>query len=490
MNAVLPSFLSSDFLFRNALVGGALVAVLCAVLGLYVVLRRLELLAVALPQASAAGIALAFWLSGHGHGAGADGHGLAVLGSLAGSFGCLLALGAVRRSPLPPESRLAALYALASAGTVLFVASNPAGDIELTSLLRGDLLAIADRDLARLAIAAVAIAFLFAAFRREILLASVDPDLARTLGRDPARADALLYTLLGVAISLGVMCVGPLVVFGFLTLPALAALRAAGSLAAAFALAAAIGLAASGAGFALAYHLDLPAGPVEVTLAALPWIAIVVASALRRGPGARALVVLLALLAAAPVGCAHAVPDDAPPGPEARGRFPALAPGSEVAVLPVRNETGAPLRLAAANPLQDLRRAAGDPFAPPSPTVTALLTETSAAELARRGIPVRDPAAVRRVFPSAPASAELAAATARSAGLPGPLLVSALRRYRFGEGHVLDVRLALELVDVADGRVLWRGEARRPIPLAAAQTQTEVALDATRPIFDEALGTR
>lgn len=493
MSPDLPYFLSSEFLFRNALLGGMLVGGLCAVLGIYVVLRRLELLAVALPQASAAGIALSFWVSGHAHATGAEGHGLALLGSLGGAFGCLLLLAAVRRSPLPPESRVAALYALASAATVLFVASNPAGDIELTSLLRGDLLAIADRDLARLAAVSAGIVLLFVAFRREILLASVDPEFARTLGRDPARADGLLYALLGVAISLGVMCAGPLVVFGFLTLPALAALRSAGRLGVAFAIAAAIGVGASAGGFALAYRLDLPAGPVEVVLASAPWLVVVGASVLRRGRGAGAIALLVALLAAAPLACAH--PDEASEGPApvdpaARGSFPALPPGSEVAVLPVRNETGQPLRLAAANPLDDLRRAAGDPFAPRSDTVADALTLLSAAELSRRGIAVRAPDAVRRVFPSAPASAELAAASARTAGLPGPLLISTLRRYSFGESRVLLVWLDLVLVDAADARILWRGEARRPIPLAAAQTQTEVVIDATRPLFDEALGTR
>jgi hypothetical protein len=47
--------------------GGTIVCVLCAVLGVYVVLRRLVLLGVALPQAGAAGIAV-FFATGHSHG--------------------------------------------------------------------------------------------------------------------------------------------------------------------------------------------------------------------------------------------------------------------------------------------------------------------------------------------------------------------------------------------------------------------------------------
>ena len=40
---------SPDFLFRNAVVGGWIVCVLCSVLGVYVALRRMVLLGVALP---------------------------------------------------------------------------------------------------------------------------------------------------------------------------------------------------------------------------------------------------------------------------------------------------------------------------------------------------------------------------------------------------------------------------------------------------------
>ncbi|HVP28021.1 MAG TPA: metal ABC transporter permease [Myxococcota bacterium] len=497
MSDALPYYLSSEFLFRNALGGGLLVGVVCAVLGVYVVLRRLELLGVALPQASAAGIALSFWASGHSHAVTHEGHGVALLGALGGAFGCLLLLALVRRSPLPPESRVAALYALASAATILFIASNPAGDVELTSLFRGDLLSISDRDLARLVFLATGVGVVFFAFRREILLASVDPEFARTLGKDPARADALLYALLGVAISLGVMCAGPLVVFGFLTLPALAALRVAPTLAIAFAIAAAIAVGASLGGFFLAYRLDLPAGPVEIVASALPWAVIVAASTVRGRRAARLAtlaVALAALLGAGPLGCARLLGDGAaaqtPPDPALRGSFPALAPGASVAVLPVRNETGEPLRLAAPNPLADLRRAVGDPFAPPSATVPDALTTITAAELSRRGVPVRAPEDVRRAFPSAPAAAPAAVVTARSAGIAGPLLVSTLRRYRFGESKLLLVHLDLELLDVDEGRLLWSGSARRPIPLQAALTDTEVLIDAAKPLFDEALGTR
>jgi ABC-type Mn2+/Zn2+ transport system permease subunit len=120
---------------------------------------------------------------------------------------------------------------------------------------------------------AVLVLGLFALFRREILLVSFDAEFARTVGKSPLYYDALLYLLLGVAISIGVMTAGPMVVFGFLLLPPLAALRLTGSLGLTFLLSAAIATGCALGGFELSYRADLPAGPVYVLLAAAAWLA-------------------------------------------------------------------------------------------------------------------------------------------------------------------------------------------------------------------------
>jgi ABC-type Mn2+/Zn2+ transport system permease subunit len=85
----LAGLLAPDSLFRNAVLGGLLVTTLCATLGVYVALRRIVLVGVALPQVAAAGVALVFWLTGHGHGEGDGAHALARLGALAATFAAL-----------------------------------------------------------------------------------------------------------------------------------------------------------------------------------------------------------------------------------------------------------------------------------------------------------------------------------------------------------------------------------------------------------------
>ncbi len=264
---------SPDFLFRNAIVGGAIVCVLCSVLGVYVVLRRMVLLGMALPQAGAAGIAAVFFATGHSHGDPGQAHALALVGSLAATFSALGALVlSGRNAAQPVEWRIGAVLAIATAATLFFVALSPTGDLEMTSLLRGELLAISDRDLGVLVSVASLIALVFAIFRRELLLVSFDPEFAHTIGLDPVRYDLVLHLMLGATISIGVMTAGPMVVFAFLVLPALAALRLGRSMPMTFAVAAGVALVSSVGGFAVSYRADLPTGPVYVLIAASIWL--------------------------------------------------------------------------------------------------------------------------------------------------------------------------------------------------------------------------
>jgi ABC-type Mn2+/Zn2+ transport system permease subunit len=86
------------------------------------------------------------------------------------------------------------------------------------------------------------------------------------LGRRVLAWDALLYLLVGLTVSLGVMTVGPLVIFGFLVVPALAALPWAGGMLSFSLIASALGGLSAFFGFFLSYKLDLPLGPVIVAL--------------------------------------------------------------------------------------------------------------------------------------------------------------------------------------------------------------------------------
>lgn len=269
MNALI-AMLRPDFLLHHALYGSVVVGFVVPLVGVYFVLRRLVFWGVALPQVSAAGIAFAFMLQGFGFALFAGGESsekhLAILGSLVFTVGAILLLTYLeQRSQGLSEGRVGVLYALAAAMSILFVAWNAQGETEMLSLLKGEIVTISESDFHMMLNVLLAVCASMFLFQREFLLVSYDRDMAVTLGRSVAFWDGLLYLLIGVTISMGVMTVGPLVIFGLLTVPPMAALPWAKGMKSLSVVSSAIGGLASFAGFYFSYRFDLPLGPLIVT---------------------------------------------------------------------------------------------------------------------------------------------------------------------------------------------------------------------------------
>ena len=272
--SALADILRADFLLRDALVGSVLLGLVCPLVGVYFLLRRMIFLGVALPQLSAAGIGLAFLLYSeligrHQHGV--EGERLLALGgAFAVTMVGLVTLAALERGGrVMVEARIGTVFALASAATMLFVAVDPFGEAEMVNLLKGDIIATTSSSLGLLTVVLAIVTVLLFAFRKELLLVSFDREMAIVLGKRAELWDALLYLLIGLTISLGVMNAGPLVTFGFLVIPPLTA-RLVTRRMLTFSLAAsALGGAAAFLGFWAAYGLDLPLGPTEVALSGL-----------------------------------------------------------------------------------------------------------------------------------------------------------------------------------------------------------------------------
>ncbi len=263
----LLELLKPQFLLHHAVYGSLAVGFVCPLVGVYFLLRRLVFWGVALPQVSAAGIAFVFMLAGFGWSPLSEKR-LALLGALVFTVAAVLALAALeRRTQASSEGRVGALYALAGAATILFVAFNAAGETEMMSLLKGEIVSISERDFHVMLDLFGAACVLLLLFQREFLLVSYDRDLAVTLGRSALGWDALLYLIIALTISLGVMTVGPLVIFGYLVLPPMAALPWARGMMPLSLLASALGGVSAFAGFWLSYRYDLPLGPLVVATA-------------------------------------------------------------------------------------------------------------------------------------------------------------------------------------------------------------------------------
>jgi ABC-type Mn2+/Zn2+ transport system permease subunit len=269
---LLQHMLAPDFLLRNSLYIGVLVGLACPLVGVFLVMRRLAFMGVALPQISSTGIAFALlcpvWLGVNPIGVDPQTvHLLAFSGSIVFSLAAILTLAIMeRRGRGQLEGRLGTLYVVAGAASILLLAQNPYGEIGLLDLLKGEVITVSNLDLVlTVAVLALVLAVL-GLFQKELLLVSFDREMASVLRKNVVFWDVLLYILIGLTVSMAVLTVGPLIAFGFLLIPALIAHLFAGTMRRFSVISSLIGGAAAFLGFYLAYRWDLPVGPTDVVL--------------------------------------------------------------------------------------------------------------------------------------------------------------------------------------------------------------------------------
>jgi len=258
-----------QFLFRNSVYISLLIGLVCPLVGVYLILRRLIFMGVALPQISSCGIACAFALQAWGiipHVHEAE-HRLAFYGSTLFTLPTILLLSVlVRRGGGSAEGRLGTVYALAGAWSILLLVKNPLGDHGLLNLVKGQIIAVSTSDLGWTAVTFGIVIVVLVLCQKEFLLVSFDREMAITLNKNVLFWDALLFLVIGLAISMSVLSVGPLVAFGFLLIPPLIAHLFARTMLQFFLAASLLGGVTAIIGFAIAYKNDLPVAPTDVAL--------------------------------------------------------------------------------------------------------------------------------------------------------------------------------------------------------------------------------
>ena len=265
----LHQILSFNFLLRNSVYTSVLIGFACPLVGVFLVLRRLVFVGVALPQISSTGIALSLslplWL---GYQVTSQTvHTLAFVGSTLFSVVAILILALLeRRGRGLPEGRLGTVYVVAAAVSILLLSKNRFAELGWLDLLKGEVIAISNFDLVLTAATLALVLAMLGLFGKELLLVSYDRTFAITIGKRVILWDMLLYLLIGLTVSMAVLSVGPLIAFGFLLIPALTARVFARNMRQLIIFASAFGGAVAFIGFWIAYQWDLPVGPNDLAL--------------------------------------------------------------------------------------------------------------------------------------------------------------------------------------------------------------------------------
>ncbi|SDL36113.1 zinc ABC transporter permease AztB [Microbacterium azadirachtae] len=240
----------SAVFFLRALAGGVLVAVICAIVGTWVVVRGMAFLGEALGHGMLPGVALAT-VVGMPPMAGAALSATA----MAGAIGILQ-----RRGRLSFDTSIGLLFVSMLSLGVIIVSHSRAFATDATVILFGDILAVEGADLVVLGVALTVTLGVAAVFHRSFVAAAFDRRIAATLGLRPGLSHVVLVGLVTLAVVSAYQAVGTLLVVGLLLAPAVAARPWAPRIPATMALATLLGALAVVSGLILSWHAGTAAG--------------------------------------------------------------------------------------------------------------------------------------------------------------------------------------------------------------------------------------
>jgi ABC-type Mn2+/Zn2+ transport system permease subunit len=183
---------------QRGLAAAVLIGIVCAVMGVFVVLKGLAFIGDAVSHAAFPG-----------------------LGGAIAAVATALAIGLVtRRTRLRFDTSVGVLFAGTFAFGVMLFSTIKGYVTDLLGYLLGNVLGIGLGDLVQVAILGAVVLAIVLVVRKEMLFATFDPLGAAASGLPVARLEYLLLALLGVTIVVSIQAVGIIMVVAMLVTPA------------------------------------------------------------------------------------------------------------------------------------------------------------------------------------------------------------------------------------------------------------------------------
>ena len=245
---------------RTAFAAGLVVGVVCPLVGLFVTLRRLSMIADALSHVCLAGVVAGLL-------AGAQ---PVLTASLFSVSGALLIEGLRVKYRTYSELAIAIILSAGVAGGAILLSLGSGLNANFMSYLFGSIVTVGSSDLYYILLAGGLILALVRLFYKELFLISFDEEGARLAGL-PVTAISVGFTALtALTIAISIRVVGILLVSSLMVLPVAAALRLAGSFRGALLLSVLAGEAAVVAGLFASFYLNLiPGGAIIMASVAI-----------------------------------------------------------------------------------------------------------------------------------------------------------------------------------------------------------------------------
>ena len=241
--------------FRHALLGSLLTAIICGIIGTYIVARRLLFISGGITHASFGGLGLGCFLNIN-----------PALMALA--FAVLSAFGVEWSSKkfIREDSAIAAIWSLGMAVGVIFIFLTPGYSMDLSSYLFGNILTITMTDIICSLILAVILVVLFALFSNEIISIAFDRDFASTQHLHVRIIEYVMIFFIASTIVLSIRLMGIMLLLSLLTLPQITTNLYTADFRTIIGGSIIIGFIGCTAGLLLSYFLNVPSGAFIVLI--------------------------------------------------------------------------------------------------------------------------------------------------------------------------------------------------------------------------------
>jgi manganese/iron transport system permease protein len=266
--------LSYPFMARG-LIAAALVGVLCAVIGSFIVLRGMAFFGDALAHTILPGVAVGYLLGG---GAREPVFWWAMLTAVVSALG----IGVISRSTrLKEDTAIGIIFAGMFALGIAMISTERSYSVDLSHFLFGDVLGVTQNDLLLTAVFGVVVLGIILALYKEFVVISFDPILAVTLRLPGRLLEYLLLVLTAMTIVISLQTVGVALMVAMLVTPAATAYLLTRRLPVMIGLAALIGALSGVLGLYLSYYTNIASG-AAIVLVATGVFAVVFITAPRR----------------------------------------------------------------------------------------------------------------------------------------------------------------------------------------------------------------
>lgn len=242
---------------QRALLAAGLAGLVCAVVGIFVVLKGMAFMGDAVAHSSLAGMSVAYFFGGS-----------VFWGAMAWAIPASLAITLIsRRANLRLDTSIGIIFATGFAIGIILMSRVNNYTADLFGLLFGNVLGVSWSDVAIISIIAGAVLLTIVALYKELLFTSYDATMSAASGIPVRLVEYLLPVLVGVTTVVSLKAVGIVLVLALLVTPAATATLLARRLPGMIAYSITVAMAATVSGLYLSFYAGLPSGPSIVVVA-------------------------------------------------------------------------------------------------------------------------------------------------------------------------------------------------------------------------------